>query len=129
MVKVDGFIPTGAEGEAGAATAAAGEGAAAAGPQAAGATPAPATAVDEAEPMDEDALLQQALAMSMATEEPPADGGADGGANGSIPHTEQVRCLQLPSIAECSRSPLSRPAEPGIVGSPAAFCHTRMAAA
>lgn len=42
--------------------------------------------------MDEDTLLQQALAMSMTADEPaPATDGADGGANGSAPHTEQVR--------------------------------------
>ena len=83
----------GAEGEAGAAaTPAAGDSSMPAEPQGASATaPAAATAVDEAEPMDEDALLQQALAMSMTPDEPPADeGGADGGANGSVPHTEQV---------------------------------------
>ncbi len=89
-------ICSAAEGEAGAAPAAAGDGAAPSEPQGAS-NPAPATAaaattaVDEAEPMDEDALLQQALAMSMTADEPtPADDGADGGANGSAPHMEQV---------------------------------------
>ena len=51
-----------------AAAAASGEGEAAAGGSAE--TPAPAAPADEAIPMDEDALLQQALAMSMAADSP-----------------------------------------------------------
>ena len=53
--------------------------------------------------MDEDALLQQALAMSMTADEPPASDGADGGANGSAPHAEQVRRKRLcASSAGCT---------------------------
>ena len=53
--------------------------------------------------MDEDALLQQALAMSMTADEPaPAADSADGGANGSAPHMEQVRrCLVCSLTTRC----------------------------
>ena len=42
--------------------------------------------------MDEDALLQQALAMSMAVDDAPTNGGGGGaGANGSAPYADEVR--------------------------------------
>ena len=90
----------GAEGEAGAATAATGEGAALEEAHSAPGNAVAATAVDEAEPMDEDALLQQALAMSMAVDEPTANDSANGGANGSVPHTELVRRLSPSALID-----------------------------
>jgi hypothetical protein len=45
--------------------------------------------------MDEDALLQQALAMSMAVDEAPANGGG-AGANGSAAHADEVRPGETP---------------------------------